>query len=314
MAVIKTFGLSRNFGDIVAVEDLNLEVEQGEVLGFLGPNGAGKTTTIRMLAGIIKPTRGHAIVAGFRTDYEVERLHQVIGLLTEVPGFYHRLSARRNLEFFGNFYPDSDAQAQAEKYLRLMGLWERRHDKVGTFSKGMKQRLALARVLLHEPQVLFLDEPTAGLDPEASREVREFIKSLSQQGRTIFLSTHNLAEAESICHRVALFRRQMLAVDTPENLRQRLFQRQMVVQMDSVEDSVIAAVRKLNFVQSVRREGSSLTVELADFERNRPNLVECIVMAGGRIQQVFETEHSLEDIYLTLVREETEDSSANRKD
>jgi len=314
MAVIETVGLSRNFGDIVAVEDLNLEVEQGEVLGFLGPNGAGKTTTIRMLAGIIAPTRGYAIVAGFRTDREVGQLHQVIGLLTEVPGFYPRLSAMRNLEFFANFYSGSDAPAQADKYLRLMGLWERRHDKVGTFSKGMKQRLALARTLLHEPQILFLDEPTAGLDPEASREVREFIKSLSQQGRTIFLCTHNLAEAEAICHRVALVRRQMLAVDTPENLRQRLFQRQMVVQMDSVEDSVIAAVRELDFVQHVQSEGSRLIVELADFERNRPDLVKCIVMAGGRIQEVSETEHSLEDIYLTLVREEAEDSPANKKE
>ncbi|MBE9482234.1 MAG: ABC transporter ATP-binding protein, partial [Chloroflexi bacterium] len=229
MAVIETFGLSRSFGNIVAVEDLTLEVEQGEVLGFLGPNGAGKTTTIRMLAGTIAPTRGYAIVAGFRTDHEVERLHEVIGLLTEAPGFYNRLSAKRNLEFFAGFYPDIDIQTQVEKYLRLMGLWERCHDKVGTFSKGMKQRLALARALLHEPPVLFLDEPTAGLDPEAAREVREFIKSLSQQGRTIFLSTHNLAEAEFLCHRVALFRRQMLALDTPDNLRQRLFNCQVLV-------------------------------------------------------------------------------------
>ncbi|HEY92564.1 MAG TPA: ABC transporter ATP-binding protein [Dehalococcoidia bacterium] len=312
MAVIETFGLSRSFGNIVAVEDLTLEVEQGEVLGFLGPNGAGKTTTIRMLAGIIAPTSGYAVVAGFRTDHEVERLHEVIGLLTEAPGFYNRLSARRNLEFFAGFYPYVDTQTQVDKYLRLMGLWERRHDKVGTFSKGMKQRLALARALLHEPQVLFLDEPTAGLDPEASREVREFIKDLSRQGRTIFLSTHNLAEAEFLCHRVALFRRQMLAVDTPQNLRQRLFHRQVVVQMDSAEDSVVDAVRKLDFVQAVHREGSRLIVELADFERNRPNLVECIVTAGGRIQEVSETEYSLEDVYLTLVREETEGSNATK--
>ncbi len=311
MAVIETFGLSRSFGNIVAVEDLTLAVEQGEVLGFLGPNGAGKTTTIRMLAGTIAPTRGYAIVAGFRTGHEVERLHEVIGLLTEAPGFYNRLSARRNLEFFAGFYPAVNTRTQVDKYLRLMGLWERRNDKVGTFSKGMKQRLALARALLHEPQVLFLDEPTAGLDPEASREVREFIKSLSQQGRTVFLSTHNLAEAEFICHRVALFRRQTLAVDTPENLRQRLFNRQVVVQMDSAEDSVVDAVRKLNFVQVVQREGARLIVELADFERNRPNLVECIVTAGGRIQEVFETEYSLEDVYLTLIREETESSSSH---
>lgn len=314
MAVIETSGLSRSFGNTVAVEDLNLKIEQGEVLGFLGPNGAGKTTTIRMLAGIIAPTRGQATVAGFRTDRDVEQLHQVIGLLTEVPGFYHRLSAKRNLEFFGGFYSVRDVPAQADRYLRLMGLWERRHDKVSTFSKGMRQRLALARALLHEPQILLLDEPTAGLDPEAAKDVREFIRSLSQQGRTIFLSTHNLAEAEAICHRVALVRRQMLAVDSPENLRRRLFQRQMVVKMDSVNESIVAAVKKLDYVRTAYIDGARLIIELSDFEKNRPNLIERIVLAGGRIQEVSETEHTMEDIYLTLVHEEAKGTSADKKD
>ncbi len=160
MATIETFGLCRTFGNVVAVQDLTLKVEEGEVLGFLGTNGAGKTTTIRMLAGMLAPTRGYAILDGYRTERDVERVHEVIGLLTESPGFYNRLSAKRNLEFFVGFYPGVDGSGQVEKYLRLMGLWQRRNDKVGTFSKGMKQRLALARALLHEPKVLFLDEPT----------------------------------------------------------------------------------------------------------------------------------------------------------
>ncbi|MDH4366991.1 MAG: ABC transporter ATP-binding protein, partial [Dehalococcoidia bacterium] len=140
MAVIETFGLSRNFGKTIAVEDVTLAVEAGEVLGFLGPNGAGKTTTIRMLAGMIAPTEGYAIVAGHRTDRDMEQLHEMVGMLTQTPGLYDRLSARRNLQYFASFYPSVESQSQVEKYLKLMGLWERRDSKAGTFSKGMKQR------------------------------------------------------------------------------------------------------------------------------------------------------------------------------
>jgi ABC-2 type transport system ATP-binding protein len=302
--IIETSGLTKTFGHLVAVEDLTLQVEQGEVLGFLGPNGAGKTTTVRMLAGMIAPTRGSATVAGLHSDQDVERLHEAIGLLTETPGFYERLSARRNLEFFARFYPSVDADAQVEKYLNAMGLWERRDDQVGDFSRGMKQRLALARALLHEPRVLFLDEPTAGLDPEVAREVRELIVRLKEEGRTIFLCTHNLEEAEALCHRIAVFKTRLIALDTPANLRSCLFQRQVVVEMEAPDRRAVDAVRGLGFVREVEQEGATLVVELADFDRNRPALVECIIGAGGRIQSVFEKKHSLEEIYLTLLREE----------
>jgi len=302
--VIETSGLTKSFGPLVAVEDLSLQVEQGQVLGFLGPNGAGKTTTVRMLSGMIAPTGGQATVAGMRCDQDVERLHEVIGLLTETPGFYERLSARRNLQFFARFYPGVDADAQADRYLQAMGLWERRDDPVGEFSRGMKQRLALARALLHEPQVLFLDEPTAGLDPEAAREVRQLIVRLKEEGRTIFLCTHNLEEAESLCHRIAVFRTRLIALDTPANLRSRLFQRQVVVELEALDPRIVEAVRALDFVRRVEQDGATLAVELTDFDRNRPALVECIVGAGGRVQSVFEKKHSLEEVYLTLLREE----------
>lgn len=303
MAMIEAHELTRKFGAITAVENLNLEVAEGEVLGFLGPNGAGKTTTIRLLAGIISPTSGYAVVAGRRTDGLVEELHEAIGLLTETPGFYDHLSARRNLEFYAGFYSSVNIATQVQKYLKMMGLWERRDTRVGTFSKGMKQRLALARALVHEPKVLFLDEPTAGLDPEAAREVREMIKGLSREGRTIFLSTHNLAEAEFLCHRIAVVKTRLLALDTAENLRQRLFRRQIVVQLESLPGAVIEKVASLPFVRRVEPGEKKLLVELDDPEKNRPELVQRIVEAGGRVMGVVEEQHSLEEIYLSLVRE-----------
>jgi len=305
MVIIETFGLSRHFGKTAAVEDLTLAVEAGEVLGFLGPNGAGKTTTIRMLAGMIAPTKGYAIVAGHRTDRDVEQLHEVIDMLTETPGFYSRLSAKRNLEYFASFYSSIESPSkQVEKYLRLIGLWERCNDKVGTFSKGMKQRLALVRALVHEPKVLFLDEPTAGLDPEVAAEVREMIHRLGEEGHTIFLSTHNLNEAEMLCNRIAVIHTRLLALDTPEQLRRRFFRRQLMVQLEVPDTQVVQTVRKLPFVQEVQEEGSQLILELTDSERNRPELVKAIVEAGGRVITVSEEQHSLEEVYLTLIREE----------
>ncbi len=304
-ATIETFNLTKKFDNLTAVEDLCIQVNKGEVLGFLGPNGAGKTTTIRMLAGIIAPTKGYAVVEGIRTDEEIERLHEIIGLLTETPGFYGRLSARENLLYFARFY-DIDASQQVDKYLKKMGLWERRNDKVGTFSKGMKQRLALARCLVHEPKVLFLDEPTAGLDPESAKEVRELIMKLREEGRTIFLSTHNLDEAELLCDRIAVFKTKLVVIDTPQNLKQRLFQRQVIVELEEVSQEILNAVNGLDFVLSVTKDGRRLIIELRDFDKNRPELVKSIVERGGNIMSVFEKRHSLEEIYLTLVKEEQE--------
>jgi len=306
VAIIESRSLTKRFSERTAVENLDLSVKEGETLGFLGPNGAGKTTTIRMLAGMVAPTSGYVEVAGLRPDRQPEQLHETVGLLTESPGFYERLTAARNLEYFAGFYSGRDARANIPKYLRQMGLWERRDDRVGTFSKGMKQKLALVRTLMHEPRVLFLDEPTAGLDPAAARDVREIIQGLSQEGRTIFLSTHNLAEAELLCRRIAVIRTQLLALDTPENLRQRLFRQRVAVRLEAVETAVVEAVEKLPFVQKLTGEGNQLMVELTDSEKNIPDLVKCIVDAGGRVMAVSEERYSLEDVYLTLISEEAD--------
>ncbi len=304
MSMIEVHELTRKFNQFIAVENLNLDVETGEVLGFLGPNGAGKTTTIRMLAGIIAPTSGYAIIAGKRTDSRVEELHEVIGLLTEAPGFYERLTAQRNLEYFAGFYQGiNDPGEQVEKYLKIMGLWERRESPVASYSKGMKQRLALARALLAEPKVLFLDEPTAGLDPEASGEVRELIQKLSREGRTIFLSTHNLPEAELLCNRIAVFRTRLLALDTPGNLRQQQFRRKAMIRLEIANEAILASIDKLAFVKSLSRNGNQLSVELNNPDKELPELVQTIVQSGGRILEVTEERHSLEEIYLSLVKE-----------
>ena len=306
MSIIKIHNLSKKFGDITAVDDLSLEVEEGEVLGFLGPNGAGKTTTIRMLAGIIAPTSGYAEIAGQRTDGDIEQLHEVIGLLTETPALYDRLSAERNLKYFAGFYPIMEIQSQVEKYLRLMGLWDRRKNRAGTFSKGMKQRLALARALLHEPRVLFLDEPTSGLDPEAAQEVREIIKNLSSAGRTVFLSTHNLTEAEQLCHRIAVIRTKLLVLDTSINLRNRFFRQEVTIRLENPGRTIIDTVKKLAFVDEVEENDNQIIVRLREPDKNHPELVKEIVNAGGRILGVSEREHPLEEIYLKLIREEKE--------
>ncbi|MFA5604777.1 MAG: ABC transporter ATP-binding protein, partial [Dehalococcoidales bacterium] len=261
-------------------------------------------TTMRMLAGLISPTSGYAVVDGIRPDKEPERVHEIIGILTEAPGFYNNLSARRNLEYFAGFYHLSDASAQIEKYLKLMGLWERRQDKVGTFSKGMKQRLALSRALIHKPKILFLDEPTSGLDPEVSQEVRGLIKNLSREGYTIILSTHNLSEAEQLCHRIAVIRTALVTLDTPANLRKRLFHHQTMIKLEEIDDNLIQVVSKLDYVNKHSREENTLLIELADPSKHQADLIKKIVEAGGRIIEVTDKKHSLEDIYLSLLNEE----------
>jgi ABC-2 type transport system ATP-binding protein len=203
--MIETKGLTKKFGEILAVDRLSIEVEEGEVFGFLGPNGAGKTTTIRMLSALIAPTQGESRVAGYEIGKENYEIRKRVGILTESPGLYDRLSAERNLEFFAHLYEVDDVAGQVEKYLRMLGLWDRRQDEAGTFSKGMRQKLVIARALLHEPKVLLLDEPTSGLDPEAAKLVREFIGGLKREGRTIFMCTHNLDEADRLCDRIAFF-------------------------------------------------------------------------------------------------------------
>ena len=303
MNALETYELTRLFGERVAVEKLTLELPSGTVFGFLGPNGAGKTTTIRMLAALIAPTSGAAFVAGHALGADNEALRRSVGILTENPGLYDRLSAWQNLMFFARLYDvtGSRAAAQSERYLRMLGLWERRDDPVGGFSKGMRQKLAIARALLHEPVVVFLDEPPAGLDPEASRTVRDFIKELRGEGRTIFLTTHNLPEADELCDLIGVFRTRLLRLDTPANLRASLFGRGTIVRVVGDAAPLVATVRALPFVGEVAVRNSVLSVTLDDPEAQNPSLVQALVGAGAHIRYVEPVAHSLEDVYLELI-------------
>jgi len=299
--MIVTERLGKRFGDLQAVEDLTLRVNAGEVFGFLGPNGAGKTTTVRMLSALIGPTSGKAWVAGCEVGKQDGELRRKVGILTESPGLYDRLSAERNLEFFARLYEVADVAGQVERYLRLLGLWERRHEPVGGFSKGMRQKLAIARAMLHEPQVVFLDEPTSALDPEAARLVREFIGELKHEGRAIFLCTHNLDEADRLCDRVAVFRTRILALDTPAALRRQLFGRSVVFHLREVAPAYADRLRALPGVSSVQIVDRRLVVGLDDPEGNNPQLIRTLVDAGADIQFVGELRRTLEDVYLRLV-------------
>ncbi len=294
--------LTRRFGERLAVENLSLEIGAGEVFGFLGPNGAGKTTTVRMLAGLLAPTEGRALVAGVDVCAEPHRVRALVGILTEHPGLYEKLSAWHNLKFYGDLYDLPDAEIRIEKYLNLLGLWERRFDPVSTFSKGMKQKLAIARALLHEPKVLFLDEPTSGLDPESAKTVRDFIAQLASERRTIFLCTHNLYEAEMLCTRIGLIKQRLIRVGSPQQLKRELYGRQIVI--DLKEPFALSEDLQLPFVRDVQADGTKLLIRLDDPEAQNPTLIQRLVELGAQIQFVREHDRSLEEVYLELLSEE----------
>lgn len=302
--MITTRELTKVYDGKVAVEALTMEIRSGEIFGLLGPNGAGKTTTVRMLAALISPTSGEAVIAGYRVGEQDAAIRRLVGIVTEAPGLYERLSARENLEIYAKLYGVSNVARQVEKYLRLLELWDRRDDPVGTFSKGMKQKLALARALVHEPKVLLLDEPTSGLDPQMTKVVREFIADLKGQGRTILLCTHNLDEAERLCDRILVLKTRPIALDTPQALRRRLFGRRIIVTLEAVTDRILECVRALDFVLDVQQEDRRLLIALSDPERQNPILVRALVEVGAAIRFLTEEEHSLEEIYLRLIEEE----------
>jgi ABC-2 type transport system ATP-binding protein len=298
--------LTKRFNGFTAVDNLSFTVEQGEIFGLLGPNGAGKTTTIRMLASLIQPTEGDAYVGGFSVRDDALRVREIIGILTENPSLYERLSARENLEFFAKAYGVDEPKtrdARIRELLEFFDLWDRRGDRAGTFSKGMKQKLAIARALVHEPRTLYLDEPTSGLDPKSAKDIRDLMERLSQrEGQTILLSTHRLEDAERLCDRVMIINHGgAVSVASPQELRQRATGAHVVrVGLRELTSSLSKAVEAAEGVKALDVKEGALSVTLAD-EGYTPGLVRSIVDAGGHIMYVVPLEVSLEDAYLKVI-------------
>ena len=319
--VIVTQGLTRRFGDTVAVDNLTLQVYAGEVFGFLGHNGAGKTTTVRLLNGVLGASNGWARVLGMDPQTEGHHLRRHTGVLTETPSVDARLTGRENLTIFAEMFdvPRAQVGARTAELLETFGLADRAEDKVGSYSHGMRQRLALARALIHDPKVLFLDEPTAGLDPVGSRDVHQLILHLSQQeGHTIFLCTHNLVEAQQLCDRVGIMRHgQLIALGTPRQLAQQMSSSSRLDVEVSAEDVpsalgilralpmttelVTAPTRLFQSDDGTESPSGSTTITATGIAREViPDVLNALVRGEVRMYRAGPQELSLQDAYFAL--------------
>jgi len=311
MPAIETVGLVKRFGSLAAVDGLSFEVEAGEIFGLLGPNGSGKTTTIRMLSCLIAPTEGQASVGGHDIRRDPLRVRETVGVLTENPSLYERLTAYENMEFFARAYGAADEAARAKRIrevLEFFELWGRRDERVGTYSKGMKQKLAIARAIVHNPEVLFLDEPTAGLDPKASKDIRDMMERLSRQEKhTILLCTHNLEDAERLCRHVMIINKgRSIVAGTTDELRKKIAgPPKLEVCLIKVTEQIMRTVEASENVKAVEVNGANtkLVIDVDDPDGSTPCVVKRIVDAGGLVRSVQLVEPSLEEAYLKLVKE-----------
>jgi ABC-2 type transport system ATP-binding protein len=307
-AALSVQGLSKRFGDRVAFEDVSFEIDHGEVFGFLGPNGAGKTTTVRTLGTLVAPTAGTAVVAGLAlAPQNAVEIRRRISVMPENPGLYLRLSVAENLECFADLYETPTPRARIDRALRAVHLADRARDSCGSLSKGLRQRVALARALLSDPQVLFLDEPTAGLDPVAARDVHGLIDDLRRHGVTIFLTTHRLEEAERLCDRVAILNTTLRTIGRPDELRDRLFAKTLAVRTAAPLADPGRVFAGLPAVDRWRTDGvAGYVLTVTDPAVAAPALTRALVTAGADVLSIGESHRSLEDVYLELIGEEAD--------
>ena len=298
--------LTKRFGDRTAFSELSFEVGYGEVFGFLGPNGAGKTTTVRALGTLIAPTSGSATVAGISlSPKNGVAIRQRIAIMPESPGLYLRLTVSENLEFFAGLYGVHRPAARIKDALEAVNLVDRASDLCGGLSKGLRQRVGLARTLLSDPAIMFLDEPTSGLDPVAALEVCNLIIGLRQKGVTIFLTTHRLDEAEKLCDRVAIMNQSLRTVGRPDELREQLFQRALVVKTLAPLRDPDQFFAHLSTVESWRSElPGSYVLSVSDPKVAAPEVARGLVNAGADVLSIAEAQHSLEDVYLELINDD----------
>ncbi|MFQ5947005.1 MAG: ABC transporter ATP-binding protein [Anaerolineae bacterium] len=302
---VSTLGLSKSFGSILAVDGLQIDVSPGEILAILGPNGAGKTTTVRMLGSILQPTAGTASVAGLDVVDEAQRVRRRVGLLTEFPGLYLRMPTLEYLVFFGGMYglPPEETARRGRRLLGDVGLQAVETERLGTFSKGMRQKVALVRALLHEPLVLLLDEPTSAMDPRSAKTVRDLIRELRAQGRCIVLCTHNLAEAEALADRIAIISKgRIVAQGTVHELERRLlgppvFEVELARQMDGLEEAL------LDLVETDSSGTTWIRYRTSAPEETNPHVTERLVERGAEVVSLSRVSRSLEDVYLRIVEE-----------
>lgn len=307
MNAIQTRQLTRSFGNLKAVDRLTLEIPRGTIFGFLGPNGSGKTTTIRLLLGLLDADQGSAQVLGFDTRKQADEVRARCGALLEHHGLYERLSAADNLDYYGRIWRMSkaDREKRIRELLEPLDLYDRRGEPIGHWSRGMKQKLAVARTLMHRPELIFLDEPTAGLDPVASSALREDLASLvAQEGVTIFLTTHNLAEAEKLCNLIGVINHgNLLAVGSPADLRSKTSAPRLYVTGQGITSRVVEDMKNHPLVKRAQQQNGKLIMDLNDLSRSH-EIVTGLVGAGVQIDEVWKEKADLEDVFLQLVEEE----------
>ena len=292
--------LTRHFGDRVAVDDVSFELQPGQIFALLGPNGAGKTTTLRMLAGLIAPTSGSVRIGSeAMTPDAAPQLRERLGFLTEAPGLWDNLTVHDNLKVYAQLYGMHDAEKAVGEALELFEIADRSKDRTARLSKGLKQRVALARAIVHRPSIVLLDEPTAGLDPESARDVRELIVAMRGEGRAVLLCTHNLDEVARLADRVAVLRSRLVAIGTPGELRQRLFTSRLRIRVSQDAESFAARLRTSG-VDDIRADGTWLS--LSGGILTTPQIVRMLVEAGAGIEAVERDEPSLEEVYLKLLQ------------
>jgi ABC-2 type transport system ATP-binding protein len=307
--VIRAQGLGRRFDDRVAVEDFSIDVGPGEIFGLLGPNGAGKTTTLRMLGGLIGHSSGEAHIAGIPlTRDRIDQVRAKVGFLTEAPGLWDRLTVRFNLLVYAELYGIADPARAVDRALALFDLNDRADSLAAQLSKGMRQKVALARALMHDPPVVLLDEPTSGLDPHTARAVRNLVLGLRDRGHAIIISTHNLDEAERVSTRIGVLQRRLLAVDTPDGLRRRFTGHRVRVQVEA-DASRLAAVAVAAGARDPELLDGGFSVAVEGSGAQTPAIVRALVEAGAEILAVTPVRAALEDVYLELINRNAVEAS-----
>lgn len=303
--MITVENLTKKFETVTAVENISFNINESEIFGFLGPNGAGKTTTIRMLSTLISQTSGKITIDNRSPESDGEYIRSIIGLLTESPGMYEKISAYDNLEYYSSFYniPGTKRKDNIERYLKMFDLWDRKDDLVGTYSKGMKQKLALSRALIHEPKILFLDEPTAGLDPESAHMVRNFIESLKKEKTTVFLCTHNLEEASNLSDRVCIIERKIIRIATLSELQSGDKNKRVEIIFTENASKYIKLLEEIDKIKDIQADNNRAILVIEEPEISNPLIIKKLVGNGAEILYFNEIKATLEEIYLDLIKD-----------